>query len=513
MSEIGSKCRVERKDVKYQRSQNRKNTAKRDKIVIAKRLRIAAICLAGLESLLAAMLVFLIWRLNILIWLQATVVTGVILLVSLVFIINAVRKQTSLAVRVAAVITSAVLLITFGLADFNLFRMVNFLDETTRADSYETQTYIVITKKESEINDISALSGKTIGFQKANSRFDLANEKLAEVIDFQVKTYDDLAVMLRETKTDKLPAFVITEALLGSLREENEGFDETWKVIFDFEIRYEREVIKTNTVNIASDPFIVYLSGNDDGDKGLAEADRSLINMLIVVNPEQQKILLVAVPSEYYVQLHGVKGAKDRLAHASIYGTIMSQTTMEDLFDIEIMHTIKMDFSKIEDIINVLGGIEVESDKTFVAEINEECKIETGVQALNGACALAFAREIKAYATGDSHRALNQQAVLMATFEKIVQPENLSKIGKILKMANGILKTSMSYDELTELIREQLKTMGNWEVEAIGLGGTIATRQIYSMGSQTVRVMLPDDKAVRTVRKKILQYMQTDGKE
>ena len=52
---------------------------------------------------------------------------------------------------------------------------------------------------------------------------------------------------------------------------------------------------------------------------------------LAVVNPTTEKILLVSIPRDYYVQLHGTIGVKDKLTHAGIYGIDMSVNTLEDL--------------------------------------------------------------------------------------------------------------------------------------------------------------------------------------
>ena len=53
--------------------------------------------------------------------------------------------------------------------------------------------------------------------------------------------------------------------------------------------------------------------------------------MIITVNPKTHKILLTSIPRDYYVQLHGTTGLKDKLTHSGLYGINMTIDTVEDL--------------------------------------------------------------------------------------------------------------------------------------------------------------------------------------
>ena len=52
--------------------------------------------------------------------------------------------------------------------------------------------------------------------------------------------------------------------------------------------------------------------------------------MIVTVNPTTHKVLLTSIPRDYYVQLHGTTGYKDKLTHAGIYGVNKSIETIED---------------------------------------------------------------------------------------------------------------------------------------------------------------------------------------
>ena len=54
------------------------------------------------------------------------------------------------------------------------------------------------------------------------------------------------------------------------------------------------------------------------------------------------EILLTSIPRDYYVQVHGKSGLKDKLTHAGIYGLDTSRKTLEDLFDINPNESINL---------------------------------------------------------------------------------------------------------------------------------------------------------------------------
>ena len=110
--------------------------------------------------------------------------------------------------------------------------------------------------------------------------------------------------------------------------------------------------------------------------------------MLAVVNPNPKKILLVSVPRDYYVQLHGTTGNKDKLTHAGIYGIDMSKNTMQDIFGVTINYTAKIGFTGVEKVVDALGGVDINSDTRFTAWTDRSCHFEKGVQHVGGRCAL-----------------------------------------------------------------------------------------------------------------------------
>ena len=258
-------------------------------------------------------------------------------------------------------------------------------------------------------------------------------------------------------------------------------------------------------VNVTTEPFILYISGSDSRG-AITETARSDVNILAVVNPKDFKILLVSIPRDYYVQLHGTTGTKDKLTHAGIYGIDMSKTTIEDLLDIKINYTIKVGFTTLTKVVDAVDGIDIYSDTAFK---RGNCTFVQGNQHLNSECALLYARERYSYSSGDRHRGQNQQQIITALIAKISDPHYLVRYSKILESAQDSFESSLSFDEITSFARYQLSELRAWKVESISLDGTGAMMPTYSMGAQLLYVMQPNVNTITNAQKKINDYLTT----
>jgi len=246
-------------------------------------------------------------------------------------------------------------------------------------------------------------------------------------------------------------------------------------------------------VNVVSEPFSIYITGIDTyGD--ISSVSRSDVNIVMTVNPKTKQILLTSIPRDYYVQLHGTTGSRDKLTHAGIYGTDMSVQTIEDLLGIEINYYIKVNFSSFIDIINAIGGIEVYSKYEFTSI--DGYHYQQGYNELNGEEALSFARERKAFMEGDRQRGADQQAVIEAMIKKMSNKSILTKYESLLDSIDGKFQTNMNYKKITSLIKMQLDDMSSWNVVSIALDGSNGSEYTYTGGNQKLYVMIPDESTI-----------------
>ena len=453
------------------------------------------------EAISAGILLFLISRVNVLATWQ-NIALGLVLLGLLALTsFKLIRKKTRKAPRILFGILSIILTIIYILGANYLNKTIGFLQNITTTLDYETQEYSVLVLKNSEFEEIDDLKDKTIGFQQNNPNLELAQKGLTETISYKAKEESDLANLLVDLEDNNVSGIVLASTYLETLKENQKDFYDSAKVIYTYEIKYPKSDDATKA-NITKEPFIIYISGSDSRGK-LSNADRSDVNMLAVVNPNTNKILLVSVPRDYYVQLHGTTGNKDKLTHAGIYGIDMSKNTMQDIFGVTINYTAKIGFTGVEKVVDALGGVDVNSDTRFTAWTDRSCHFEKGIQHVNGQCALAYARERYAYTTGDRHRVKNQQEVLGAIIKKATQPQYLIHYTDILASLESSFVTSLSYDEITSFAKLQLNTMKGWQIESISVDGTGAMLPTYSMGSQPLSVMIPNQETIDAAKAKI----------
>ncbi len=275
-------------------------------------------------------------------------------------------------------------------------------------------------------------------------------------------------------------------------------------------------------VEVKKEPFAVLISGSDSR-VGIEDATaRSDVNIVAVVNPVESKILLVSIPRDTYVQLHGTTGLRDKLTHAGIYGINISKTTIEDFLGIKIDHTIKVSFDTVVRVVDQLDGVEIDSDKAMSLSVegkDKKCNYVEGRQVVDGDCALRFSRERKSYETGDRHRGENQMQVLTAIIEKMTGAQNyILRLPAILDIAADSFETTFARSEIEGFIGLQLTEHPAWEVKSISVDGVGAMLPTYSMGeNRPLYVMLADEESVAEVKRQIGTYLAnaegTDGSE
>lgn len=258
-------------------------------------------------------------------------------------------------------------------------------------------------------------------------------------------------------------------------------------------------------IDVSEEPFSVYISGIDVYGE-ISQQSRSDVNIIATVNPKTKQILLVTTPRDYYVEIPGVsEGYPDKLTHAGNYGIATSMATLEKLYDVDIPFYVRVNFTSLIEMVDTLGGIDVESELAFTTgeESGLVVEVKEGTNHFNGQEALAFCRERHALAEGDNQRGKNQQAVIEAMIKKAMSPSILIKGPKLIEQVSGNTETNMSTSQLQELVRVQLAGMEGWDVVSVAAEGTTASKYCYSYSGGPLSVMIPDDTSVAAIQEKI----------
>ena len=215
----------------------------------------------------------------------------------------------------------------------------------------------------------------------------------------------------------------------------------------------------------------------------------------MTVNPKTKQVLLTSIPRDFYVQLHGTSGYKDKLTHAGNYGINMSIDTIEDLLNIDINYYIRVNFTTLEKLIDAIGGVDVYSEYSFVSYI-DNYKFYQGYNHMNGKQALAFSRERKSLPAGDMDRGKNQEAVIEAIIRKITNKDVIYKYSKILNSMKGTFQTNITDNDITKIIKKELENIGGWNITSNNLDGTGSYDYTYSYSSQKLYVTIPNQDSI-----------------
>lgn len=385
-------------------------------------------------------------------------------------------------------------------------------------NSKEINTYDVIVLKTSNYEKIEDLKDKTMGYLLS----EIDNEKylniLKEKVNVNFKEFN-IFNLYQNLLDKKIDSMLINEGYLDLLEEQFSDFSNKTKIIYTYNVEEKTQVVEktddnkddNNTENgITKRPkknpnsINIYLSGSDSRSNYIQAVSRSDVNMIMTINPDENIILLTNIPRDYYVQLHGTTGLRDKLTHAGIYGINMSKQTLEDLFGINIDYTIKIGFNGVIELVDLVGGIDIDSDSSFRCYTNASVYVNKGMNHFNGIQALAYARERYAYIEGDRHRGANQQQVIAATFNKLSKDKNLLlKYDSLLNTFSSLYITDIPKDVITSLIKYQIDKMPSWKIESQAVDGYGASKQTYSMPGMNLYVMEPNYSTVNKAADRI----------
>lgn len=242
--------------------------------------------------------------------------------------------------------------------------------------------------------------------------------------------------------------------------------------------------------NPAEEAFIVYLGGSDTRSSKLTKS-RCDVNILAVINPNTKQTLLVNTPRDYYVSNPAGNGAKDKLAHCSLYGMDNSKQALSDLYGLPVAYGGVINFKGFETLIDALGGVTVYSETAFTTTAGGY-SIKQGENTLNGAQALAFARERSKLSGGDNTRGKNQMQVLTAMVQQLSGGNLLARWREILDSLEGMFTTDMPLRTITKFATNHLSELGEWEIFSVSVTGKNGTDYNWSSGGSAY-VMYPDD--------------------
>lgn len=434
---------------------------------------------------------------------------GVVVL-DAIFILLLVYFSKNVVSKIICIVLTLFICVASCMGGYYISKTQGALSNITNVAKYAKNTVSVIVKESSSIKNKSQLNGVSVGGLRLNEQGSkkALKELSNEGIVLNQTEYDSMTALLEAFYNGEVDSIIINESSRSQIldMEAYSNFDSNTRVVYQTSYKVKNNDSATSVSDITSKPFNVLISGSDTRG-GFDENGRSDVIMIATVNPKTHTILLTSVPRDFYVTTACdagdgcMQGALDKITHTGIHGTNTTKRTVEQLLGIEINYTFKVGFDTVTKLVDTLGGVDVYVEPGYAVH-NEYINVKEGVNHLYGEEALEYARERYAYAEGDRQRTKNQQQVLMGIVKEATKPSVITNYAAIMDTMANTFSTTMSNEEITDLIKYQLNNNPTWKMEQYMVDGTGDTLMCAELGD-AASVMVPDQSTVKMAKDKI----------
>ena len=212
----------------------------------------------------------------------------------------------------------------------------------------------------------------------------------------------------------------------------------------------------------ATEPLTILLMGVDMDQAtrgGDWEGGRSDSMILVTVNPKTKETNMMSLTRDIMVEIAEANGESsgtvEKLNHSYSYGQApMAIATIEKMMDINIDRYIEINMDGLIELVDAVGGIEVNNTLSFPLSISEHepaytSIVQPGKQLVNGDQALVYARMRYDDPEGDIGRQRRQREVITAIIKKLLQLDGLTQYKKILTAISNNMRTNIEISPAT----------------------------------------------------------------
>ena len=432
---------------------------------------------------------------------QIIIIAGFVLLTLLVVLLV---SRKSIVAKTIGIILFSIIIATTITGTFYITKSMKALEKVSDTESIkQTKVKLSLIKlKSSNLEELIKKDELQTQVYENEKKTDINTfvDEINGKINKSLKTTDVNSYMLaaKNLITKKTDFIVLNEAYRSVIKDFIPEFDELTEVVGDKEFTRINKL--SNKVEDKSS-FNLYISGIDTYGP-IETVSRSDVNLIVSVNQNTRKILITTIPRDTYIPIAGGgNNQKDKLTHAGIYGIDSSIKTLENFLDTKIDYYAKVNFNTLIEVVDVLGGVDVDNVQTFSAG---GYNFPKGKVHLDGKKALVFSRERHHLADGDHDRGRNQERVLKAIIEKASRPESLLKTSPILSIAEKSAQTNMSKDFMVQMINKEIDEPKGYEIESQDLKGTGKMGlPSYAMPGYRLYMMESNEDSLKEVKNKI----------
>ncbi|WP_294562772.1 LCP family protein [uncultured Traorella sp.] len=308
---------------------------------------------------------------------------------------------------------------------------------------------------------------ETLGYvDHANALITYSIEQL-QSYSMEEMAYNSVDEMLAALNADEIEAAMISDQDQSfEIQKENSTYSDDYKIIHTIEMKTTSE---SDTVdNDLSKPFVVYVSGMDDMGEptynGLSD-----VNMLLMVDPQNHHVEMISINRDTYVPNAKYNDYPDKLTHLGWDGVEAGAAALERIFGIEIDYTAKVTFESLIEIVDTLGGIDVDVQLDFCEQDENRsfasadliC-LNKGYQHLNGSQALAYARHRHTAGWDVKGREQAQRDIISAIVNKLLSVEGALKAGDVLNVASNYVSTNLPMSSVKSFVMNAISDGHAW---------------------------------------------------
>ena len=400
---------------------------------------------------------------------------------------------------IISTILSLLFILLFFVGSYYINYVYNNLNGMQESDKITYNTYL-ITLKDTEFNSDSKIGLISSKRDKDNNELSTKlykNKKLKN----DITEYEDYIKLLLDLYNKEIDAAFVPGNFDTLFRNE-EGFENInndTKIIYEYSEKKKNEDLNLVSDKDFNEPLTFLFLGVDSEGNGLNAnaAFNGDTLMLMSFNPKTLSSVLLSIPRDTYVPIACNNNRYAKINSSAAYGTGCVISTINQFLDINIDYYVKINFKGGVDLVEAVGGVEVDVEApTYMAnayggkvcEQNSDRQwgdklvcMNPGLQVLDGEQALAYARCRHMYIGSDLDRVRHQQQVVEALANKVLHFNSIKEFQDILNAVSKNIATNMDTDTILSGYNVAKNVLGNKLSGKDSLNIQKATLETYSL--------------------------------
>lgn len=261
-------------------------------------------------------------------------------------------------------------------------------------------------------------------------------------------------------------AYAFLQVQLGKINRVTAGETEFTTEDFEEDTDAEDSITdvdwgETSDIETMEGVFNILLVGQDTRVSGQRARSDSMI--ILTIDTNNNRLAMTSIMRDLYVQIpdyNGTSYSNNKINAAYAFGGFeLLDATIETNFGVQIDYNVEVDFEGFKDIIDAIGGIEIELSQAEVDYLSNNSNtgsisgLQVGMNLLDGEAALAYART-RYVNTSTSHddfgRTERQRIVIQTVFQK-VKDQPWTDLLSLYNTLAGCLTTDMTNDQILSM--------------------------------------------------------------